>query len=424
MSKLFLVSSDGHAAARMKDYRDYLDPRFRQEFEAFCELYEREGTHNFDPPSLRERLDGDVVDEWIETVLTPGRHDGQWNAERRVREMEAQGVCGEVVIPDFGLPFELYSPALASIKGYVRDQEHIDAGNRAYNRWLVDFISSSPERYAGMAALSFVDIDVALKEIEWMKEAGLKGVMMPMFDEVDPLFGERFDPIWSALAENDLVVNSHISISSTSTRVVRIPVAHPAQYGPIWRGATEFYCKQVLDHLIWGGVLDRHPRLKVVFTEQGSGWIPAKLESMDHSYLRSYLRRDIRDVVRLKPSEYFDRQCWIGSSLLSRAEVEDRHHIGVDKMMVGVDYPHHEGMWAGGTQAYLQATFGAAGVPEDEAAKMMGETAIEVFGFDRNRLAAIANRIGPDTADVLTQPESDAFPRGDLHKPLSGSFTF
>ncbi len=191
-----------------------------------------------------------------------------------------------------------------------------------------------------------------------------------------------------------MVVNSHVAISGVTNRWISplYPPPHPVCLGPLFVAQVEFFCRQVLDHMIWGGVLERHPGLRLVLTEQGSGWIPSKLEGMDYSYDGSYLRRDIRDVIRQRPSEYFARQCHIGSSLLTRAEVAIRHRIGVDKMMVGVDYPHHEGTWNGGTQNYFQATLGANNVPEEEARKMVGETAAAVFGFDVQRLAPIADR--------------------------------
>ena len=70
-----------------------------------------------------------------------------------------------------------------------------------------------------------------------------------------------------------------------------------------------------------------------------------------------------------KPSEYFDRQCALGSSIFSLAEMEARHEIGIDKMMLGFDYPHHEGAWAAGPGLvpYIQATLGVAKVPPHAA---------------------------------------------------------
>ncbi len=124
-----------------------------------------------------------------------------------------------------------------------------------------------------------------------------------------------------------------------------------------------------------------------------------------------------------KPSEYWDRQCYLGASIFSRAEIVHRHEIGMDKMMIGMDYPHHEGTLPGGTKNYLQATFGAAGVPEDEARKMLGETAAELYGFDLVKVRAAADEVGPLPSEVLTPPEADLFPRGDVNKPLFGGFS-
>ncbi len=271
-----------------------------------------------------------------------------------------------------------------------------------------------------MASISFHDVPAAILEIRRVAAAGLRGVMVPLFDEATPLFDAAFDPVWRTIAELGLVLNSHAGLSSTTTRVWAPPVPHPACFGVLFRGPMEFHCHLILDHLIWGGVLERHPDLQVVFTEQGSAWIPGRLEGMDYSYTGSYLRGDIREVVKRVPSEYFERQCFIGSSLLTQAEVRAREVIGVHKMMVGVDYPHHEGTWNGGNVNYLQATFGPVGVPEDEARRMLGETAARVFHFDMAQLAPIAARIGPSPAQILTPPEADLFPRGDVHKPLSG----
>jgi predicted TIM-barrel fold metal-dependent hydrolase len=185
-----------------------------------------------------------------------------------------------------------------------------------------------------------------------------------------------------------------------------------------------FSCQQVLSHLIWGGVLERHPRLQIVPTEQGTGWVVSALRGMDYSWERSYLRRDVREVVKHKPSEYYRRQVHMGSSLFSLAEAEARHEIGVDKINIGMDYPHHEGTWGSGpgTVRYLQATLGAAGVPADEAIQMLGGNAARLWGFDGEVLRGLADRIAPTITEILTPPTVDYYPRGDVHKPLTAAF--
>ena len=193
---------------------------------------------------------------------------------------------------------------------------------------------------------------------------------------------------------------------------------------PLFNAQTGFFTHQILNHLIWGGVLERHPRLTVVFTEFGSSWVEGALLNMDYSYDGSYLRRDVREVIRSRPSEYFARQCYLGSSIFSRAEIAERHKIGLNKMMLGMDYPHHEGTWAAGpgTLAYLQATLGANAVPADEARMLLADNAIGVWNLDRAVLRPIADRIGPSMHDVLTPPAEPLYPRGDINKPLSSSF--
>jgi predicted TIM-barrel fold metal-dependent hydrolase len=420
-----IISSDGHATARMDDYRDYLDPQYRDEFADFCKLYKLEGSRNFDRASLLNRCDPDVVDQWVHDVVESGRADGEWDPAKRLVELSREGVVAEVLFPDFGLPFELYPPLLAEVKGYPpRSQDKVDAANRAYNRWLANFCATAPERFAGMVVVGFHDVDAAVAEIRRGKEAGLRAVLLPYFEATQPIFDPRYEPIWNTCVELGMPVNSHVGMSSATD--YRMPLAefpHPATAGPIIGSQMNFFCHELLGQLIWGGVLERHPELQVVFTEQGSGWVIGAISGFDYSYEGSYLRRDIREVVRRKPSEYWTRQCHLGSSLLTRDEVRARHLIGVDKMMFGVDYPHHEGTFGGGTRNYLRATFGAASVSVAEARQMLGGNAAQLFGFDLDALGQIAAEVGPVFAEILTPPTEEKFPRGDVNKPMSSAFS-
>jgi hypothetical protein len=142
---------------------------------------------------------------------------------------------------------------------------------------------------------------------------------------------------------------------------------------------------------------------------------------MDYDYDGSYLRSDVRDLLSIKPSAYFERQCSLGSSVFTRAEIEARHLIGLEKMAIGFDYPHHEGAWAAGPGpvAYLRATLGAAHVPEDEAQMLLSQNAANLWGFDLVALRDIADRIGPSLEEILMPPTVDEYPRGIVHRPLA-----
>jgi predicted TIM-barrel fold metal-dependent hydrolase len=408
----------------MEHYGPYIPASHRDEFDEFCEVYAKEGSRTTDPKSLLNRLDPELVDEWVETVLKPGRVRGQGDPYERASELDREGISAEVLFPDFGLPFELHPPLKAAIIGFARTPEQVELANKAHNRWLADFCASVPGRFGGLAVVSFADVDDTVAEIRWAKEHGLVGIVLPSIPESTPFFHPRHEPIWDVLEELEMAAHTHTAISSITDHMpsaTLLAAPHPACAAPLMTAQAYFFCQQILSHMIWGGVLERHPKLQVVLTEQGTGWIVSALRGMDYSWEHSYLRRDVRTVVKRKPSEYYRRQVHMGSSLFSRAEAEARFDIGVDKINLGMDYPHHEGMWASGpgTIEYLRATLGAAGVSADDARRMLGDNALRLWGFDRNTLGPVAERIGPSMQTILTAPQDDHYPRGDVHKPLA-----
>jgi predicted TIM-barrel fold metal-dependent hydrolase len=422
--KVLMISSDGHVTARMKDYRPYIPASLHDEFDGFLKLYAEKGARLNEPASMIRTYDDEIVQQWQVNVIEEGRLEGTWDLEARMKEMARAGLAAEVLFPDFGLPFELYAPFQEALLGYHRTPKQRQVANQAYNRWLADFCSGAPERFAGLAAVSFDDIDFAVTEIRWAKENGLRGVLLPMFPDEFPVFHGRYDRIWSTLEELEMPVNSHIAVSAATQALPTIsPPSHPTAANPIFAAPVFFFCQILLSQLIWGGVLERHPNLAVVLTEQGSGWTISQLKALDYTWEGSYLRRDVREAVPLKPSDYFRRQCHLGSSIFSYAEVQARHEIGVDKMTLGMDYPHPEGTWGlgPGHLEYLRATVGAASVPPEEARLLLGGNAVKLWGFDTNALQPVVDEIGFSMDDILTPPDQEYFPRGDVHKPLASS---
>jgi predicted TIM-barrel fold metal-dependent hydrolase len=422
--RALIVSSDGHAAAEIRAYRPYLPSKWHEDFDAFCAEYDRVGMNSAAPESLAVRIDDELVQDWIDQVVDTGRLRGISDPTHRIAELDREGVTAEVLFPDIGQPFELYPPVLAAQLGYERSPEMVAVANQAHNRWLVDFCSEAPQRFAGLAVLSFDDIEAAVKEIRWAKSAGLRGIVLPNVDESRPFFHERHEPIWNVLEELEMPVNTHPPFSAVTKHIpTTMFAAVPDSVCAVPLIGTYIFSltQQILSHMIWGGVFERHPGLQMVLSEQGSGWTVFALQGMDYSWEQSYLRRNIRDVIRSKPSEYFQRQCHLGSSIFSFAEANARYDIGVDKIAIGMDYPHHEGTWGHGPGhvAYLQATLGAAGVPRDEARAMIGENALRLWKFDRRTLEDVAAAIGPTYDQFLSPPDADEFPRGDVHKPLA-----
>jgi hypothetical protein len=166
-------------------------------------------------------------------------------------------------------------------------------------------------------------------------------------------------------------------------------------------------------------VFDRFPNLKLELTEIRLDWIPATLAHLDQVWERN---RD-RIPAKRRPSEYWQSNCLAGASFIHKAEVEQRHELGVDTVLFGRDFPHQEGTWPH-TAEWLRDAF--TGVPEDEVRKMLGGNGIRFFGLDEARLAAIAKRIGPTIDEIIGgAPVSPDYvenfaARGGYLKPYEG----
>ena len=157
MTRAAIISVDGHVRASTAAYRDYLERRHLEQYDAYVKVAEEQGTA--DAGNLRPDLAPEV----------------QWDSDLRIARLEEAGVVAEVLFPN-GQPFQLNPlddhPRAAT-------DELAKAGRAAYNRWLVDFCAAAPERRRGQVQTSFLDVDEAVKDVHWAKEHGLGGVMLP-----------------------------------------------------------------------------------------------------------------------------------------------------------------------------------------------------------------------------------------------------
>jgi predicted TIM-barrel fold metal-dependent hydrolase len=151
--------------------------------------------------------------------------------------------------------------------------------------------------------------------------------------------------------------------------------------------------------LVWSGAFERHPNLRFVLTETGCSWILEALRVLEFKFDIPFFKYFTKGLS-LRPTGYFQRQCFIGASFLPAHEGEDRYRIGVDKLMWGSDYPHLEGTWPN-TKEALPETF--ATYPESEIRTILGENAAGVYGFDRELLGPIGDKVGPSLSDVTSR---------------------
>jgi predicted TIM-barrel fold metal-dependent hydrolase len=422
MKHYVIISADCHAGPESPVYRDYLDPQHREAFDA--ELAERErilqtmrAQHFGEAGEGAMMGNAEFQEEWFgedehgESLHEAGLRGG-WDASKRDEELDADGVTGEVVFPGpdavtgrmgapFGAGFNIVPTA---------DPELVLAGARAYNRWAAELCQDSPERRAGLAVAPILgDIDGAVEEIRRARESGLRGgIIIPAQWGTYPSYtSARYDPIWAVCQDLEMPVHTHSGPGAMDDYG-----AVPGALG-LYASETVWWTARPMWFMLWSGVFERFPRLKMAVTESGSFWVPDQLWRMDSLLLRDQgsrkLGEGIKGSLTMRPSEYFDRNCGIGSSNTRRRELAKRYEIGIGNIMWGNDFPHPEGTWPY-TKKILRETFWD--IPVDETERILGLNAAEFYGFDVDALQPIADRIGP-TPEELGQTDEAAFAKWD-----------
>jgi predicted TIM-barrel fold metal-dependent hydrolase len=266
------------------------------------------------------------------------------------------------------------------------------AGIRAWHRWIAE--RADRRRQAPLAFItSTADIDVAVREIQWASGADFRGVLMrQMYEDLPLLYDDRYEPIWAACEDLELPIHFHGGIG----RPVEVESDAPSALLSVGL-ETAWWGYRPLWQLIFAGVLERHPRLKIIFTEDHATWVPGLLQMMDTRYEDRW--GQYKDAIPRRPSEYWRQNCSIGGSFLSRAEVGMVDVLGEDAVMFGNDYPHVEGTWPW-TKSFLHEIF--AGRDPERARRICSENPARIYKFDLDYLDPIAqNGVGPLIEEVV-----------------------
>src|SRR3954471_13801203 len=381
-----LISSDAHAGASHKTYREYLDPKFHADFDAWREKYKN---------PWKDLRDNDL-------------RIRNWDDDRRDADMLAEGVVGEVIFPNTVPPFY---PGFVLFAGPPRpDQyEHRRAGIHAHNRWLADFCGRKPAQRAGIGQIFLNDIDDAIEDATWIKAHNLRGGVLlptvaPDVDWVRPLYDPEYDRLWAALEDQEIPVNLHAGTGSPNYgRFASVPM--------IMISEVPFYGMRPFVHLLLSGVFERFPKLKFVITEGSAASVAAIVKQLDPIIENvrkgeiGELKYTAENALPRSATEYFQRNVWIGASFPGIADAAVRASMGTDRFMWGSDYPHDEGTGPYSREALRQA-FSEVG--EDELRSILAGNAAKLYDFDLDALAPLAEQYGPTVAEIA-QP-LDALP--------------
>jgi predicted TIM-barrel fold metal-dependent hydrolase len=273
-----------------------------------------------------------------------GRPPGAWDVELRLRDLDHEGIWGEIVYPSIGL-----------WNGLIKDPVLYRDGVQVMNDWLKEtFIDITP-RSIPAAEVSSRSVDDAVAEMNRVAGLGFQAVSLPATLDADvPNWNhDAWEPLWATAEEIGMVLAVHIgSDAQDPTNPAGVSYRGPGGAVLNWV-ETAFGGQRATAMLVASGALDRHPGLRVLVSEGGATWVPFMADRMDEAYRQHGVY--VRPKLSRLPSEIIYDQVY-ASFQHDRSAVQAYLAMGYRKVMWGSDYPHIEGTF-GHTQHIVHELF-------------------------------------------------------------------
>jgi uncharacterized protein len=309
---------------------------------------------------------------------------GGWDPVRRLTDMDAEGIDQAVLYPTIGLYFSVVEDPVTAVELAA-----------AYDDWLAGYCAADAARLFGAAMLPLQDPVAAAHELRRaVTELGfVAGFVRPNPCLGRSLSDRAYDVVWEAAAELDVPIAIHEGSS-----VIVPTLGSDRPFNPLVLHAVSHSFEQMLAcaQLIAFGVLERHPGLRLVFLESSGGWGPFWLERLDEQ-AESF--GGFCPGLKLRPSEYFARQCAISFEVDERTLPALAPFVGPERIVWGSDYPHHDATFPGAVDA-LRSTL--APCPPATQARVLGLNARGIYRLPRRHDGA-AGLIGDYFAAVTAQ---------------------
>ena len=363
VSQLFVVDADGHVTEPPRLWKGYLEQDYRER--APRPTLDENGTYCFvvgdtllarTASRLGSKLEA-KPDEQNPVTL----RRGGWDPVARLEDMDREGIDIAVLYPSVSFFFP-----------EIQDPPFHAALCRAYNNWLADYCKTAPERLIGIALLPLDDVGASIRELErCTQELAFRGA----FFRPNPYNGRliqhpAYEPFWQCAESLGIPITVHEGLSDTIPTLGRerseSPVLQHLMSHPFEQMAA-------CGGLILGGVLERHPSLRFVFLESGCGWVPYWVERMD-GHFENWGRH--LPGLKLKPSEYFRRQCFISMDPDDELAPAALTALGDDCMVWASDYPHPDHPIEGCVKETLEIL---SRVGESTTRKVLGMNAFRLY---------------------------------------------
>jgi predicted TIM-barrel fold metal-dependent hydrolase len=294
---------------------------------------------------------------------------GCWNADERVKDMNAGGILASMNFPSF--------PGFAARLFATDDPDFSLALVRAYNDWHIDeWCGAHPGRFIPMALPAIWDAELCAAEVRRVSEKGCHSLT---FTENPATLGypsfhdPYWNPLWKACCDTDTVVSIHIGSSG------KLAVPSPDSPPDVLITLQPMNIVSAAADLLWSPVIKNYPDIRIALSEGGTGWVPYFLERVDRTF-EMHATWTLQDFGGKLPSEVF-REHFLTCFISDPVGVELRHRIGIDNIAWECDYPHSDSMWPGAPEE-LTTVMDRFDVPDTDVAKMTHENAMRWYSFD------------------------------------------
>jgi len=363
-----ILDSDMHLREPADLWDKYMDPEWRDRAPKILSstarssamvLIEGKILQGYKPSYRGGIFDATRIDEEIADYRARG-----FDAKTQLQAMDREGLDVAALYPSIGLGIMMRDDMDSKLAAAIA---------RAYNDWLYDFCQTDPKRLKGVAMLALHDPNEAVKEAQ--RAVGKLG-FIGIFARPEPLrnlpwHSRYFDTVWSALEELGVPIGFH---SATAAGEV-------AQIGD--RFGDNLLLRHVVSHplenmmamadTIGGGVCERHPKLKLAFLECYCGWVSFLLHRMDNAMAKGRFPT----AGKLKPSEYFKRQCWISTEHEKELPMIIEL-LGDDNIVFSTDYPHGDSDFPEGVAEFLEMD----GVSNESRKKILWDNCARLYGLE------------------------------------------
>ena len=291
---------------------------------------------------------------------------GAVNPHERVKYMDQQEVDLTFIYPTLGIGWE----------GDCEDPRLSSAYCRVYNNWIVDFCKPYPDRLMPIAHISLQDVGEGVKELNRVAHMDVKGAFISPTPVNGISYGHpSYQPFWTTAQDLEMPITFHIVMNPNY--LGRELYADNDYIGP------EFFVEMMIhvDPLVTlatmmiDGVLERFPGLRLAITDIGCGWVARWIEKMDVKY-ESFRAST---AMKMKPSEYFQRQCWVSLEPNEKSVTAAIQILGADRVFWGSDYPHQEGH----PDAVQMVKAQISSLPNGDQQRILGENALELYSLSR-----------------------------------------